>query len=251
MKGESKYQINKPEDIKRAYITTIVSIVLIFLFLFLMSFELADPPASDADLTIKADSTDFIKLTQVEFDNLKVESGGGSSGDPSDDPIDKPQDQTEDVITQNDSKVKTPKGQSNKTNANNSDNDPSTVDSKESDNPFGGGNRGTGSRVNKIDGGSGGGEKPGGRGKKRIRLKDPTVPFYPSLKSNKEYIHLKVEIDENGKVVSARNLPSKTTTTDQIIINDVIIRVKKTAKYDKNPGAPLAEAYITVRIQKE
>ena len=57
--------------------------------------------------------------------------------------------------------------------------------------------------------------------------------------------------DENGNVVSARNLPSKTTILDQRIINQVIQKTIKTAKYNKEPGAALAEAFITVKIMPQ
>ena len=204
--------------------------------------------------TLYADNGELIDL--VNYSKIEPFSPNVTVNDP----IKKPKKQTEKVITGKKEK-KRPK---------------SVIGKKEKapekgggDNPFGGagkdpfasgGHGGMKGNDPFASGGHGGmkGNDPRPRNgpvkgsrKERIRLKDPTVPFYPSLKSNIVYIHLLVEIDENGKVVSARNLPSKTTTTDQIIINDVIIRVKKTAKYDKNPGAPLAEAYITVRIQKE
>jgi len=61
-------------------------------------------------------------------------------------------------------------------------------------------------------------------------------------------VNLKLTINEEGNVVGATNIPSKTTTTDQRIINQVISAVKSQVKYNKNPGAAMKEVYLTVKL---
>ena len=248
MSSKTKYRISNPLDDRKGIVTSVVTISLIFLLLFLVSFEMADPPA--ADIMVETD-TELPK--EIDLKELKVEAGSGASGDPSDDPIKEPEEQTEQQLSGKSKKNRTTnKGKSNKTNSKQSENESSTV--AQSNNPFASGGQkggdGNGKGFGK-DNGNGSGDGPGGRGDggKRIRLKDPVVDNYQI--NNIEYIHLKVVIDENGNVVSARNLPSKTTILDQRIINQVIQKTIKTAKYNKEPGAALAEAFITVKIMPQ
>ena len=248
MSSKTKYRISHPLDDRRGIVTSIITIALIILLLFLVSFEMADPPA--ADIMVE---TDTELPEEIDLKELKVETGSGASGDPSDDPIKEPEEQTEQQLSGKSKKNRTTnKGKSNKTNSKQSENTPSTI--AKSNNPFASGGQkggeGNGKGFGK-DKGNGTGEGPGGRGDggKRIRLKDPVVDNYQI--NNIEYIHLKVVIDENGNVVSARNLPSKTTILDQRIINQVIQKTIQTAKYNKKSGAALAEAYITVKIMPQ
>ena len=248
MSSKTKYRISNPADERKGIVTSVVSISLIFVLLFLVSFEMADPPA--ADIMVE---TDTELPEEIDLKELKVEAGSGASGNPSDDPIKEPEEQTEQQLLGKTKKNRTTnKGKSNKTNSKQSENEASTV--AQSNNPFANGGQkggvGNGKGFGK-DKGNGSGEGPGGRGDggKRIRLKDPKVENYQI--NNIEYIHLKVVIDEDGNVVSARNLPSKTTILDQRIINQVIQKTIKTAKYNKDPGAPLAEAFITVKIMPQ
>ena len=245
MSSKTKYRISHPLDDRRGIVTSVISIALIIIILFLVSFEMADPPA--ADIMVE---TDTELPEEIDLKELNVETGSGASGDPSDDPIKKPEEQTEQQLSGKSKKNRTTnKGKSNKTNSKQSENEASTV--SKSNNPFASGGKkggdGNGKGFGK-DKGNGAGDGPGGRGDggKRIRLKDPVVDNYQI--NNIEYIHLKVVIDENGNVISARNLPSKTTILDQRIINQVIQKTIQTAKYNKKSGAALAEAYITVKI---
>jgi hypothetical protein len=61
-------------------------------------------------------------------------------------------------------------------------------------------------------------------------------------------VSLVMTIDENGQILTARST-SKTTTTDQRIINLVINEVKRQVRYNKAPSAPPAIVYFTIRIQ--
>ena len=192
MSSKTKYRISNPLDDRKGIVTSVVTISLIFLLLFLVSFEMADPPA--ADIMVETD-TELPK--EIDLKELKVEAGSGASGDPSDDPIKEPEEQTEQQLSGKSKKNRTTnKGKSNKTNSKQSENESSTV--AQSNNPFASGGQkggdGNGKGFGK-DKGNGSGDGPGGRGDggKRIRLKDPVVDNYQI--NNIEYIHLKVVID--------------------------------------------------------
>jgi hypothetical protein len=60
-------------------------------------------------------------------------------------------------------------------------------------------------------------------------------------------VHLKLTVNEDGQVISASST-SKTTTTDQRIINQVISAVKSQVKYNKDPGAGLVSMFLTVKV---
>lgn len=80
----------------------------------------------------------------------------------------------------------------------------------------------------------------------RIQINDPILPTYNTDVDLK--VHLKLTVDGEGNVLSAICIKSKTTTTDQTIINDVIREVKKQVKYKKDPEGKLAYCYLTVKI---
>ena len=108
-------------------------------------------------------------------------------------------------------------------------------------NPFGTG--GTGSGDGSLDVG-------GPRdGKNRVRLNNPLLPLYKTEVDID--VHLKLIIDEDGKVVSAINLASKTTTTDQLIINGVISEVINQLKYNQEKNAGLQFTYLTCKIRAQ
>ena len=87
----------------------------------------------------------------------------------------------------------------------------------------------------------------GGSG--RVRLTDPNVQNLNSDVDAK--IYLKMRIDSDGNVVSAQNIASKTTTTNQILINRIIDAVRKQVKYNKEPGAPLSTTFMTISIKAQ
>jgi hypothetical protein len=62
-------------------------------------------------------------------------------------------------------------------------------------------------------------------------------------------VGLRLTINDDGTVVSARSIKSVTTCTDQSIINDVIRLVKQQVRYNKDSGAPLAEVDYTIGIR--
>ncbi|MGB0915298.1 MAG: hypothetical protein ACPGVI_04455 [Crocinitomicaceae bacterium] len=235
-------------DRRNGIIAAVLGMLLLLLYLWFTTFEMADPPPQDVVVEATAEFPEEIILKE-----LKVEGGSGA-GKPNDAPVEEPKPQTEQVLTKptnEDTQVNT--GQSNTTNAPNSQNENTTT--TQSNDPFASGGDGTGD-----DGGSGdtfGGDTGTGTtgnggvggGSGRIRLNDPVIN---DLRSNVDVtIHLKLTIDANGNVIAAYNIKAKTTTTNQILINKVINEVKKQVKYNKEPGAPLAKVFMPVNIKAQ
>ena len=206
---------------------------------------MADPPP--VDFVMKAET---VLSEEIELKNLKVDAGNSGSGSPTDDPIDQPKPQQQEVLSSNKpSNTKTNTGKSNKTNSTTQSNNTAST-TTQSNNPFGsGGNNGQngqGTSPFGNDVGSGGNGPAGpGSGEGRIRLNDPSVDH---INTDVDVtIYLKLTINEDGLIVAAQST-SKTTTTDQRIINQVIAAVKKQVKYSKAPGAGLVTQYLTVKI---
>ena len=133
---------------------------------------------------------------------------------------------------------------------------PRFIGSNKPSNPFGtGGTVGsTGTGKSPFDGngsasGYGGsvGNAGTGDGRSRTRLNDPILNIYKT--DIDIIIHLKLIINEDGKVISATNIASKTTTTDQEIINSVISEVIKQVKYNKEKNAGLQFTYVACTIR--
>lgn len=235
-----------PRDKKIGIIATGVMLLLLFLYLFFTSIMMADPAPSDIPPLVTETT-----IEQLELDNLVVETGGGgSAGSPSDDPVDQPKLQTEKVLVKNTpTKTHTTSGQSTNNTAPKSNNPSSSV--VKSNDPFGSGGingqNGPGKKGNTFgtaDGPDGTG--PGtGSGAGRTRLNDVSINDIESDRD--EIVYLKLTIDENGNVVSVTTL-SKTTTTDQRIINQVKAAVKNQVKFSKSPGSGLVQQYYTVKV---
>jgi hypothetical protein len=235
-------------DKRKGAIAATVVMLLLLIYLLLTTFEMADPPPKDPVL-----KTETVIPDELILKELKVEGGAGS-GSPSDDPIDDPKPVTQEIITKTsnpDTKVNTGKGKTTTT-----ENSKETSTTKEQSNdPFAPGGKGgengggEGDKFGKDSGNGKDGKTGSGNGEGRIRIKDPSIP---DLKSNVDVvIHLKLTIDAQGNVVSAQNIAAKTTTTDQILINKVIHEVKKQVKYNKEPGAALANVYMPVNIKAQ
>lgn len=231
------------KDRNYGIISAIVLLILIFIYLFLKTFQMADPPPRD--FIMKAETV----IDELVLENLKVEGGSGG-GTPSDDKVAEPTPQTQQVITKpKNPKTQTTTGQSSHTTTPNSQNTSTTT--QQSNDPFG-----SGGKDGKDGGGSGGpfgndagagGTGPGGpgNGEGRIRLNDPEVDHIAT--NVNVTIYLKLTINADGNVVSAIST-SKTTTTDQRIINQVIAAVKNQVKYNKDSGAGLSTTFLTVKV---
>jgi hypothetical protein len=125
-------------------------------------------------------------------------------------------------------------------------------------NPFGtsgtGGGNGTGNGSlngpgsGNGDGGEGIGNGPG-NGIHRVRLNDPILPKYKTDVDIK--VHLKLIINSEGKVLSGNNIASKTTTTDQRIINGVISEVIRQVRYKQDKNAGTQYTYVTCIVRAQ
>ncbi|MEJ6776165.1 MAG: hypothetical protein QNK85_02430 [Crocinitomicaceae bacterium] len=235
-------------DKRKGIITAVFTMLLLLLYLWFTTFEMADPPPQDV---IVEATTEFPK--EIILENLKIEGGSGA-GKASDAILDEPKPKTEKLITKTDNKdTQVNTGKANTTNSSNSQNN-NTTPTKSSD-PFASGGNGTGD-----DGGSGdkfggdsgtgtAGNGGNGGGNGRIRKNDPVIN---GLGSNVDVtIHLKLTIDAEGNVISASNIKAQTTTSNQVLINRVINEVKKQVKYNKEPGAPLAKVFMPVYIKAQ
>ena len=80
----------------------------------------------------------------------------------------------------------------------------------------------------------------------RVRMKEPDLSKIMS--TTPVTISLKLLVDENGSVVEAINDTKRTTTTDKVLIEQVITAVKKDLRYSKEKGASLLQANFTVKL---
>ncbi len=243
----------KEKDKRIGAISSLLVLLLTFTYLLLTTFEVADPPPSEVPLKMN------LPISALNFENLKIENSSSSGGGKASNAKEsiKNTTQTEKIITskkQNDTQLK-----SGETTAKNETNPAKETTTKApKSNPFSGGDQGTNDKGgvgigNSKDTGPdlGANGLNNGRGKsggdfKRIRLNDPYIDH---IESDANYIiQLRVKIDEQGNVIDAQNT-SKTTTTNQIIINKVISATVSQVKYNKKPGAGVEEAYIVINIR--
>lgn len=236
--------ISDKKDEQIAWISAAVLLVLLFVIFWMITFEMADPPPKD--FVMKAETI----MEEIDLKNLKVDMGNAGSGSPTDDPVTEPKPQQEQILAANKpSKTTTHSGHSTNTNSQTTSTNTSST-TTQSNNPFGsGGNNGTqGSGTSPFGNDTGtGGNGPGGpgSGEGRTRLNDPSVDHI--VTDVDVTIYLKLTINADGVVVSAIST-SKTTTTDQRIINQVIAAVKNQVKYNKAPGTGLVTQFLTVKI---
>ncbi len=110
-------------------------------------------------------------------------------------------------------------------------------------NPFGSGGYGNGTGMSYGSNGSGSGSGPGMGG--RTRLNNVSIDHIECEQD--ATIYLKLTIDENGDVLSA-SVTSKTTTTDEQLINQVKAAVIQQVKFSKSPGTAPTIMFYTVKI---
>lgn len=246
--AEQKYisspQVADPKDVKAGLVSAVVAILLLMILLFLITYQIADPPAQDVVVTAEA------VIDEILLKDLKLESGSIGGGSPSNDRVDKPKEQIQEIITGKSKRSSDKSGKSNKTNGNDANNEASTT--VQSQDPFGsggsGGKNGAGngpfSGPGNSDDGDGGQGK--GNGESRLRISNASLPQYDiDFDSN---IHLQLTVNANGEVVAAKCIKSKTTCTDQRIINQVVNEVMRQVKYKKENGAGLVYTFYTVKI---
>jgi hypothetical protein len=236
-------------DRKKAVIVSSVSLVLFLLISYFITFHIQ--PAVPVDLP-PLNSDEVVEEFMIDNVELTREDGGGGGGTPSKAPIDEPKEQTREYLTSSNSDVKVNSGKSQNQNSDNSNNTSST--STQSNNPFAsggtGGNEGAGKgKFGGVGNGGNGEDGPGtgGGGGTRVRLNDPVLPEYEINYASQVYLQL--NINGNGEVVNAKCIKSKSTCSDQKIIDDVIRQVIKQVKYKKDPSTALAITYITLNIR--
>lgn len=106
-------------------------------------------------------------------------------------------------------------------------------------NPFGSGGSGRGN----YGSGTGNGTGPATTG--RTRLNNVSIDHLENEQD--ATIYFKLTIDANGNVLSA-SVMSKTTTTDQQLINQVKEAVIEQVKFSKSPGSAPISMFYTVKI---
>ena len=106
-------------------------------------------------------------------------------------------------------------------------------------NPFGSGGSGRGN----YGSGTGNGTGPATTG--RTRLNNVSIEHLENEQD--ATIYFKLTIDANGNVLSA-SVMSKTTTTDQQLINQVKAAVIEQVKFSKSPGSAPISIFYTVKI---
>ena len=130
----------------------------------------------------------------------------------------------------------------------NSNNKTNSVTSTEAPTNYfgdGGSSSGKGSGFG-TDNGPGSGSGPGGGAGGRLRYGDPNTDNINS--DEPQTIYLKLSINAEGEVVGGQST-SKTTTTDQRLINQVLANVKSQVRYSKKPGASLEFVYLPVNVR--
>ncbi len=237
-------QVADPKDIKKGVISALASIFILMILLFFITYQIADPPAQDVIVTAEAE------IDEIVLKDLKLESGSIGGGSPSNDRIDKPKEQIQEVITGKSERTSTKTGKSNKTNGNDANNEASTT--VQNSDPFGsggsGGKNGAGNGPFSGPGNSDDGEQGLGKGNgaSRLRVNNAVLPQYDiDYDSN---VHLQLTINANGEVVAAKCITSKTTCSDQRIINQVVNEVIRQVRYKKEIGAGLVYTFYTVKI---
>ena len=237
-------QVADPKDVKVGLVSALSAIFVLMILLFLITYQIADPPAQDVVVTAEA------VIDEILLKDLKLESGSIGGGSPSNDRVDKPKEQIQEIITGKSKRSSDKSGKSNKTNGNDANNEATTT--VQSQDPFGsggsGGKNGAGNGPFSGPGNSDSGEGGlgNGDGKSRLRISNASLPLYDiDFDSN---IHLQLTVNANGEVVAAKCIKSKTTCTDQRIINQVVNEVMRQVKYKKENGAGLVYTFYTVKI---
>ncbi|TNE55577.1 MAG: hypothetical protein EP338_02060 [Bacteroidetes bacterium] len=240
----SRIPIADKKDERKGLIAALFMVLLIFLYLKLVSFTLADPPPKDIPL-----ATTISLPKEINLKKMIVEGGG--SGKPTEAPVSKtPESQTQKVITKQESKTTTKTGESNHSTKNHDPNNQASTTQKSS-NPFNSGGSGDGEDGGDGHGfgqdqGDGSGPGKDGGQKPRIRLNDPNNDGIQSDQDCK--IFLKLTVNGEGRVIKAQNIVSRTTTVNQVIINQVISNVKSQVRYNQVAGAAPEIQFLTVNL---
>jgi hypothetical protein len=230
------------QDKRIGVTTSIIALVLLFVLLWFLKYEKADPPPEDIPIKMAE------PLDVREIEHIVVETGGGGGGKPSEANENHPQ-QTEQVLTQESSDTQTNSGQANTSNTHDSDAPPAGDGTEDYFSGGTGGGEGGGDGPGfGPDGGEGtGGNGNGSGGAGRSVVKDVNLSNFQYDK--KVFFKFKVVVNSNGDIVNAYNIKGATTTTDQILINKMLVAVKKQVKFSKDPGAGLVTKHYSFTLQ--
>lgn len=237
------------KDKQYGIIVSITAIVILFIMLFILKYDVLDPPPREIPVEATMD------LEQIEIEDFKIESGnaGGGSGSPSDDRVvSKPQEQVEKMLASKTSKsnVKVNSGESDKTTGKNTHNQSTTTD--KSDDPFASGGVGGGDRGGKGKGlggdtGDDNGNGTGGDGDGNGR------PYFGKLNCDNilleedQKVVLRLSVNSEGEIINWKNT-GKSTTTDQKIINQVAANIMKQIHFSKKAGASVESVVFPVTL---
>lgn len=237
-------------DKRIGVISAVVLLGITVIVLLLLTYDIPNPLPTVREVPAK------VNLEEIILKELKVETGGSSGGgSASNAPIDEPKPQKIETITSTKpSQTSTPNG-GQSTTTNTTKNTPSEASTTtQSSNPFGtGGNNdgpgtGNGTGVGTTDGSSGTGTSTGiGIAKGRIRQNNVKVNDI-SIETDAK-IYFKLTVDSDGNVVDFSHYASKTTTTDQNLINQIGYAIKKQVKYNKAAGSPLVYQDYTISVK--
>jgi hypothetical protein len=222
----------------------IYAVVMLILLLFLSVSE-PDPPLKDIPVVIE------LTPEMILAPNSPKGSEGGAEKSGSIDPKPTPPSMGDPVITS-----KTPKPVQH--NAGQSGVKPVEYPNPPQQQPdptftFGGGGSGgsggssTGPVFGQGAGGTGGdGSGGNGTGVARKVIRDPCVPE----RSNEEgTIFLSIQIDDQGRVIRADNIASKSTTSSVSAIESARRAVLDCMRYDARPGAPIVRQEVKIVVR--
>lgn len=238
----SRVPVIEQSDNRKAIVFTVLMFLVTLFLLFFIKFHEPDPPKVTVPIPIT--------MAEEGIENFEIHNAGG--GAPSEETVEQtePEPTPQEQPVQEESPVEEPTGTGD-TDAQAS----TTAETEAAANPFSGsgsggaGTSGNGTGFGSDTGpGSGTGEPGTGASGERVRLTNlKSNPKTPNSSICK--IALKLTVDERGVVVSASLVRAQTTTTNQILIDEVIDLVKKEVKYKKKPGARNEVAYYTVTVQ--
>ena len=233
--------IIRASDNRNGIIAAIVYLLFVVFLMFFIKHKEPDPPKLTVPVPIVMEDTGIT--------DFEIESGGGGAPSAETNPVPAPVENPKEQPTQEESPIQVPTGTgtSNNQNTTSQDNAPA--------NPFSGAGSG-GSGISGSGGvfgsdagaGSGSGSPGQGMAGDRVRLSNIiTKPKTPNDENCK--IALKLIVDSRGKVVFAESIRENTTTTNQLLINEVIELVKKEVKYREKPGAVNETTFYTVTVR--
>lgn len=241
MKTEIK--IVNEQDRNRGLISAAVFAVVMMILLLFLSVSEPDPPIRDIPVVIEL-SPEMI----IQPSSSGSEGGAEKSG--AIDPNPTPPDMGEPVLT---SKIPKPvqhnSGQSGTKpvqNPNPPQQQPDPTFTFGTGGSGGSGGSGNGSMFGHGNGGQGGeGGNGPGTGAARKVIKDPCR----ADKSTEEgTIVLSVQIDDQGRVIRADNVSSRSTTSSPSAIEAARRSVLDCMRYEAKPGTGVARAEVTIRV---